>query len=128
MNKLTKNQKHVRDWTLQEAEQECSNRQGNCSGCPLRRDGGACRLRYVPRRWDLSNTSDLTPDEISVLRFLLQRGVRYLEYPTHADVLRLWDDEPEGDRMRAFGLLVAELFPSIRPGTSAWIEELMKDA
>lgn len=120
--------KPLKDWTLGEVQEYCN--EADCGVCPFYfRDNLLCRVSggHIddPRAWDLSEKPRFTEEEVEL-------AVHLFDFRDRMDSLigrqvngpLWWRDVGGGD---GHGLLPREFFPSILPGQSVKISEIVGD-
>lgn len=119
--------KPLKDWTLGEVKIYCEKTEA-CKGCPCSNEDGTCKInRVTPCNWDLSERTRWTEQEVerakdlkeSVGAYKVVRG-EYAEadLTLHRETIgkdRCWD-------------IPRELFPSLRPGESVKLDEIIGGA
>lgn len=119
--------KPLKDWTLGEVKIYCEKTEA-CKGCPCSNEDGTCKInRVTPCNWDLSERTRWTEQEVerakdlkeSVGAYKVVRG-EYAEadLTLHRETIgkdRCWD-------------IPRELFPSLRPGETVTIDEIIGGA
>lgn len=110
--------KPLKDWTLGEVKEYCNPR-GRCSGCALfNRSQGRCRFYDGPYHWDLTDRPNFTKQEVedakTIRRILRDDGK--LTRSIH------------GIPTYGCTYLKKEAFPSIRPGKSYTLDEIIGGA
>lgn len=122
-------QKPLSDWTLGEVKEHCKEQRdtpARCTGCKMQkycdqyfgRQGDAA----APKYWDLTDPPRWTEQEVEIAKAvkLLFPSAEELE---EADPdIRIWGN---GDRI---ALIEASLFPSLRPGQSYTLDEIIGGA
>ena len=116
--------KPLKDWTLGEIKRKCEAHPNHCAGCPVYRSPGGCRLlnTSAPNAWDLSESPRFTEQEVedakTIKRILRATGIkrnRYEDiYATGPDIADI--------------LLDSTAFPSIHPGQSCLLDEILNNA
>ena len=119
--------KQPKDWTLEEAKKHCESH--GCENCPFWKDGDPfyCKLKVcLPKGWDLSEESKLTPKELEICHVL---GATVATRPNVTNsIVDLWRDKPDGtEGKEKVASVSCELFPSIRRGDCVEIPERMTE-
>lgn len=114
--------KLLKDWTLGEVKIYCEKTEA-CKGCPCSNEDGTCKInRVTPCNWALSERTRWTEQEVERAKAvkLLFPSAEELE---EADPdIRIWGN---GDRI---ALIEASLFPSLRPGETVTLDEIIGGA
>lgn len=119
-----KQDKPLKDWTLGEIKQYCTEKGKYCGDCPFLYDGTRCKLNSTPEIWPLESKPRWTEREVE--------DAKYTKRILGVDVV---------NRNKYGGGLVAgrsdgsvsivinrELFPSLRPGGSVTLDEIIGGA
>lgn len=114
---MDKQDKPLRDWTLGETMEYCKQH-GDRASCSA--DCLIIKLcKNHPWRWDLKDPPRFTDDELATMRVLYAAGVvRVCKFD---DGWIRWDGKDFG------GSLPPGMFPSIRPGQSVSIADIIKN-
>ena len=116
--------KPLKDWTLGEAKEYCTSRNGNCADdCIFSKKGigMVCGIAPKPVWWTLPEKTRFTEQEVEDAKMLLRI------FPEHPDsVSRANDGTVTLAAKGAWrGCLNSDAFPSIRPGQSYTLDEII---
>ena len=123
--------KPLKDWTLGECQAECENA-GECCKCRLHSSSelSSCKIRIAlykkpdPAHWELIDKPRFTKQEVEEAK-----AVKIL-FPCTTHLIRFQPNEPvsakDGDTFVVN--LNRTLFPSIRPGQSYTLDEIIGGA
>lgn len=119
--------KPLKDWTLGEAKEYCTSRNGNCADdCIFSKKGigMVCGIAPKPVWWTLPEKPRFTEQEVEDAKMLLRI------FPEHPDsVSRANDGTVTLAAKGAWrGCLNSDAFPSIRPGQSYTLDEIIGGA
>lgn len=111
-----KQDKPLKDWTLGEIKQYCTEKGKYCGDCPFLYDGTRCKLNSTPEIWPLESKPRWTEREVEDAKTLKRLFGKY----TIAEF---------GARHVFGGLRLNEdAFPSLRPGQSVTLDEIIGGA
>ena len=119
--------KPLKDWTPGEAKEYCTSRNGNCADdCIFSKKGigMVCGIAPKPVWWTLPEKPRFTEQEVEDAKMLLRI------FPEHPDsVSRANDGTVTLEAKGAWrGCLNSDAFPSIRPGQSYTLDEIIGGA
>lgn len=125
MNKMDK---PLSDWTLGEVRELCAGR-SHCKGCPMA--GVMCFIdkTVCPQEWILTDKPRFTEEEVAVLRALQSAGIDTIERGTKLEVLKAKSatiDDGCGSHYEQW-FLPQKLLPSLRPGQSVRLEDVLEE-
>lgn len=117
--------KPLKDWTLGELSEYCkchTSENGNCMNCDLQKGIGCCPFECAPADWDLSEKPRFTEQDVEdakiLARALLADG---FERDKMGDVFSI-------SKTASRTLLDSRMFPSIQPGQSYTLDEIIGGA
>lgn len=116
---MDKQEKPLRDWTLGDAKKVCESCDEQCHGCPFTTDAG-CRIDgCTPNLWNLTDRPRFTEDEVADAK-VLQRALLAdgFERDERGDIFAM-------SKSACRTLLDSKMFPSIRPGQSVELAEIV---
>lgn len=123
--------KPLSEWTLGEVKAECEKHTAHCVGCPLWTDAAGCRLDTScyrdndPKEWDLSEpprwTEQDKQDAANMKRALPLAN--NISRSTKGDLLV----DFKGPEIYPGFFVYYGLFPSLKPGESATLDEIIGD-
>lgn len=115
---MDKQEKSLRDWTLGEAHDECITHD-DCDECPF--GGDICNdgNGAIPAMWNLTEKPRFTEDEVADAK-VLQRALLAdgFERDERGDIFAM-------SKSACRTLLDSKMFPSIRPGQSVELAEIV---
>ena len=113
--------KPLKDWTLGEVQEYCDEHE--CGFCELFQNRD-CLLNSSPNKWNLSKKPRWTQQEVSLATVLME--FRRTDTTTIGKQVNgpLWWRAQSGEH----GILPNELFPSILPGQSYTLDEIIGGA
>lgn len=119
--------KPLKDWTLGEAKEYCTSRNGNCADdCIFSKKGigMVCGIAPKPVWWTLPEKPRFTEQEVNLATVLME--FRKDDTVTIGKQVNgpVWWRAKSGEH----GIFPSELFPSIRPGQSYTIDEIIGGA
>lgn len=119
--------KPLKDWTLGEAKEYCTSRNGNCADdCIFSKKGigMVCGIAPKPVWWTLPEKPRFTQQEVNLATVLME--FRKDDAVTIGKQVngRVWWRAKSGEH----GIFPSELFPSIRPGQSYTLDEIIGGA
>lgn len=119
--------KPLKDWTLGEAKEYCTSRNGNCADdCIFSKKGigMVCGIAPKPVWWTLPEKPRFTEREVNLATVLME--FRKDDAVTIGKQVNgpVWWRAKSGEH----GIFPSELFPSIRPGKSYTLDEIIGGA
>ena len=119
--------KPLKDWTLGEAKEYCTSRNGNCADdCIFSKKGigMVCGIAPKPVWWTLPEKPRFTQQEVNLATVLME--FRKDDAVTIGKQVNgpVWWRAKSGEH----GIFPSELFPSIRPGQSYTLDEIIGGA
>lgn len=119
--------KPLKDWTLGEAKEYCTSRNGNCADdCIFSKKGigMVCGIAPKPVWWTLPEKPRFTQQEVNLATALME--FRKDDAVTIGKQVNgpVWWRAKSGEH----GIFPSELFPSIRPGQSYTLDEIIGGA
>ena len=119
--------KPLKDWTLGEAKEYCTSRNGNCADdCIFSKKGigMVCGIAPKPVWWTLPEKPRFTEQEVNLATVLME--FRKDDTVTIGKQVNwpVWWRAKSGEH----GIFSSELFPSIRPGQSYTLDEIIGGA
>ena len=120
-------EKPLKDWTLGEAKEYCTSRNGNCADdCIFSKKGigMVCGIAPKPVWWTLPEKPRFTEQEVNLATVLME--FRKDDTVTIGKQVNgpVWWRAKSGEH----GIFPSELFPSIRPGQSYTLDEIIGGA
>ena len=116
--------KPLKDWTLEETKQYCTGR--DCEHCRFM-DGPKCKL-HRPEDWDLSEKPRWTEQEVADAKTLCRMWPGgEIEFKRYADG-RCAMVHIQGSLHGCLDLGQVNLFPSLRPGETVKLDEIIGGA
>ena len=110
--------KPLKDWTLGEIKAECEKHECCTAECPACRleNGRPCRIKYSPNTWNLSGPPRWTEQDKEDAKMIKR--------------VLFWVNEVSRDEDKILYtldgfLLNKELLPSLKPGESATLDEII---
>lgn len=114
--------KPLKDWTLEEIKQYCTEKGQYCGDCPFLYDGARCKLNSTPEIWPLESKPRWTEQEVEdakTIKRVFGRDGAIRRTPNLGERSTLVFDH----------LYINEdLFPSIKPGQSVTLDEIIGGA
>lgn len=111
--------KPLKDWTLADVKQECRKHPNRCFGCKIYKVN-FCPVRGYPTQWDLSDPPRFSPAEVEAAKAIrmLYPGATHLRRGTTTISAKGMED-------MFFCVFDAERFPSIEPGETVYIDDII---
>ena len=117
--------KPLKDWTLGEAKEYCTSRNGNCADdCIFSKKGigMVCGIAPKPVWWTLPEKPRFTEQEVEILKHMASAGIVSIKRKSIAQIS--WDAGTMGGVM----IVPPRFLPSIRPGQSYTLDEIIGGA
>ena len=115
---------NVKDWTLEEVK-ECCSKHGTCvSDCPFSTKNKLCRMTSNPCDWDLTDKPRWTQQEVEFARLFNAACKNVVWIQRNDEKTLVWVVEHSNEEYR----LPFRLFPSIQPGQSYTLDEIIGGA
>jgi len=121
-------QKPLKDWTLGELKEHCSIRLGHCDDCLFSQHTCMVSDKDCPHEWDLSENPRFTEEEVADARAIVRLfGPNAWTHigKTEDGYPQLEDKDEETEIAIAYVWLAGDLFPSILPGTSVKLSDIV---
>lgn len=124
------NNKSLKDWTLEEVQEYCAARNGNCADdCALSNTGIGlvCKVTLKPVGWNLTERPHWTEQEVHTARTIAKM------FAGPSGELKFYQDEEGRQHMISANnkvdiLLLDKLFPSLNPGETVALKDIIGDA
>lgn len=117
--------KPLKDWTLGEAKEYCTSRNGNCADdCIFSKKGigMVCGIAPKPVWWTLPEKPRFTEQEVEILKHMASAGIVSIKRKSIAQIS--WDAGTMGGVM----IVPPRFLPSIQPGQSYTLDEIIGGA
>lgn len=114
--------KPLKDWTLGEAKEYCTSRNGNCADdCIFSKKGigMVCGIAPKPVWWTLPEKPRFTEQEVEILKHMASAGIVSIKRKSIAQIS--WDAGTMGGVM----IVPPRFLPSIQPGQSYTLDEII---
>lgn len=119
--------KPLKDWTLGEAKEYCTSRNGNCADdCIFSKKGigMVCGIAPKPVWWTLPEKPRFTEQEVEFARLVKDACKNVVWVKRNDEHTLVWKTEHNEDEHR----LPFRLFPSIKPGQTYTLDEIIGGA
>jgi len=121
-------QKPLKDWTPGEVKEHCSIRLGHCNDCLFRQHTCMVSDKDCPHEWDLAEKLRFTEEEVAdaraIVRLFGPDGWTHIG-KTEDGYPQLEDKDEESEMVVANVGISSNLFPSILPGQSVKLSEII---
>lgn len=120
-----KQDKPLKDWTLGEIKQYCTEKGKYCGDCPFLYDGTRCKLNSTPEIWPLESKPRWTQQEVESAKIIS------VLFPEATHIERLRGSKVLGITGAKDGWIAdieSSLFPGIKSGQSYTLDEIIGGA